>query len=139
MSESRVLGIMRVPDRPAQLPIELVAVDDDLLGMDGLDRAERDREIAGILDVDDQFRSPVGPDLANSTEGLVVIRDEHLEALLDWLIGHRRLLHAGATVLAQPGPGKPSYAKRRRKAKTDGRSARFSPSSDMVGRYRTSV
>src|SRR6188508_919892 len=104
MSESRVLGIMRVPDRPPQLPIELVAVDDDLLRMDGLDRGERDREIAGILDVDDQFRPPVRADLANGTEGLVVVGDEHLEALLDWFIGHRRLLYAGATVLAQPGP-----------------------------------
>jgi hypothetical protein len=60
----RVLGVVGVPNRLAQAVIELVAVDDDLLRMNGSDGGKRDREIAGILDVDDQLRPAVRPDLS---------------------------------------------------------------------------
>jgi len=70
-SDSRVLDVVRMTDRLPQAVIELVAIDDDLLRMHGFDGAERDREITGVLDVDDQFRYlPCGLTWRTAPKGL---------------------------------------------------------------------
>ena len=46
---------MRVTDRFPQAPIQLTAIQDDLLRMDGLNSVERHDEIACVLDVDHQL------------------------------------------------------------------------------------
>jgi hypothetical protein len=54
-----------------QTMIELVAVDDHLLGVNSLDRAEPYGEIAGILDVDDQLGPAMGRPLRNWGAALI--------------------------------------------------------------------
>jgi hypothetical protein len=54
----------------AEAVIQLIAVYDDLLRMDGLDGAERNGEVTGVLDVDDQLGPAVRRDPTHSTEGL---------------------------------------------------------------------
>jgi len=56
-SGNRVLGVVRMADGLPQPAVELVAPD-DLLRVDGDDGAERNGEIAGILDADDELRQP---------------------------------------------------------------------------------
>src|SRR6266403_941678 len=87
-SDFRVLGVVRVPDGFPKPVIEFIAIDNDLLRMHGFDSAERDGEVTGILDVDDQLRPAVWRDLADSTKGFVCIRDEDLKTLLNLFIGH---------------------------------------------------
>jgi hypothetical protein len=87
-SDFRVLGIVRVTNGFPKPVVEFVAIDNDFLRMDGFDGAERDGEITGILDVDDQLGLAVWRDLADSTEGFVCIRDEDFKALLNLFVGH---------------------------------------------------
>ena len=47
--------VVRVTNGLAKAVIQLIAVYDDLLRMDGLDGPERNGEVTGVLDVDDQL------------------------------------------------------------------------------------
>ena len=58
-----------MPDGFPKPVIEFIAIDNDLLRMDGFDSAERDGEVTGILDVDDQLLPAVWRDLADSSKG----------------------------------------------------------------------
>ena len=79
---------MRVPDGFPKPVIEFIAIGDDLLRMNGLNGAECDGEVTGILDVDDQLRPAMWQDLADGPERLACIGDEDFETLLDLFIGH---------------------------------------------------
>ena len=50
---------MRVTDRFPQATIQLTAIQDDLLRMDGLNRVERHDEITCVLDVNHQLGPPL--------------------------------------------------------------------------------
>jgi hypothetical protein len=64
-SDVGILSVMGESNGLPQTMIELVAVDDHLLGVNSLDRAEPYGEIAGILDVDDQLGPAMGRPLRN--------------------------------------------------------------------------
>src|SRR5215510_2871100 len=69
---------MRVADGLAQAWLQLPAVHDDLLRMDGLDRIERHDEVPRILDVDHQLRSAMRCDLTHRAEHLTTVDRKYL-------------------------------------------------------------
>src|SRR5579862_7474833 len=75
-----------MPDRMAKLAIQLGAVEDDLLRMHRLDRADRNRELARIFDVDDQLGPAAGSNLANGAELLAAIGNKSLESNFDFFL-----------------------------------------------------
>jgi hypothetical protein len=79
-SDVGVLAVVRVAYRLAKTRIEFIAVQDDFLRMDGSNGAERNGEIAGVLDVDDELVPPVRRDPADGGERFVIVGDEHLKA-----------------------------------------------------------
>ena len=83
---------MRMPDRMAKLAIELGAVQDYLLGMHRFDGAERHREVAGILDVDDQLGPAARGDLPNGAELLASVGNKSLEPNFNFFL-HDVFLH----------------------------------------------
>lgn len=87
-SDVGVLAVVRVANRLAKTQIEFIAVQDDFLRMDGSNGAERNREIAGVLHVDDELVPPVRRDPADGGERFVIIGDEHLKAFQNRFVGH---------------------------------------------------
>jgi hypothetical protein len=61
--------------------VKPAAVQDHLVGMDGLDRAKRQDEVAGILDVDHRLAPAMRRELADGADCLVAVVNEHLESL----------------------------------------------------------
>src|SRR5882724_13122156 len=74
---------MRVTDRFPQATIQLTAIQDDLLRMDGLNRVERHDEITCVLDVNHQLGPPVRRHLTDGPEFLTPVGDESLIANFD--------------------------------------------------------
>src|SRR6267142_5294857 len=91
-SDFRVHGVVRVPDGFPKPVIEFIAIDDDLLRMDGFHGAECDGEVTGILDVDDHLGPTVWQNLADGPERFVCVGDEDLGTFLNLFIGHCCLL-----------------------------------------------
>src|SRR5262249_10958070 len=87
-SKARVFGVVRVSDRLAQTRIEALGIDNHLLGVHGFDGIERDREVAGVLHVDDELAPAVRSDLPHRAERFARPGGEHLEAFLDLLVDH---------------------------------------------------
>jgi len=54
-SSAGLLIVMRMADRFPQTPIKFAAVQDHFLRMHRLNRVERHRKVAGILDIDNEF------------------------------------------------------------------------------------
>ena len=90
--EAGFFAVVGVADRVPQLAVELGAVQDDLLGMHRIDGAERDREVASILDVDDQLGASAGRDLAHGAELLAAVGNKCLESNLNFFL-HELFLH----------------------------------------------
>src|SRR5215467_10642172 len=82
---------MCVPDRLTKRERELAALEYDFLVMHGLDRAERDGEIARVLDIDDEFLATLGH-LPDGADRLVPVMHEDVEAFRNWFFHDRRLL-----------------------------------------------
>ena len=74
---------MGVLDGRADRLRQLAHVDDHLLLGDGGDRVQRDDVIAGVLDVDEDLRTPAGSDFADGAEVFLPVRGEDLIADLD--------------------------------------------------------
>src|SRR5262245_27794253 len=82
-----LFGVVCVTDRPSKPPLQLGAVQDNLLRMYRLDCGERHDEFPCILNVDHKFRSAVRRHRSNRTELLTAVRNKRLISYFD------RLLH----------------------------------------------
>ncbi len=86
---------MLVTDRILQSFVDSGAVQNDLLEMNILNRAQRHGEVAGIFDVDDDFSPPMGRNLPHSADGFLAIVQKDVETLL--YLFHHLLLGLGET------------------------------------------
>ena len=66
--------------------VEFVAIDDDLLRMHGFDGAERDGEVTGILDIDNNLGPSIRRDDAHSAELLASVGSKRLESNFDFFL-----------------------------------------------------
>src|SRR2546427_13098511 len=80
---ARYFSIVRVADGFPQATVQLAAIQDDLLRMDGLNSVERHNEITPVLAVDHQLGPPVRRHLTDGAEFLAAIRYEGLIANFD--------------------------------------------------------
>src|SRR5580693_1755258 len=85
-----LLPFVRVADGHAQLWLELLAVERHLFRLHGDDGVHGDREVAGVLDIDDEATT-IGGDLPDCPELLLAVGNERLEPNLD-LLAHEELL-----------------------------------------------
>ena len=74
---------MRMADRLSQTPIEFAAVEDHFLRMHRLNRVERHRKVAGILDVDHKF---LRRNLPHRAKLLATIRSERLKPYFNFFL-----------------------------------------------------
>ena len=88
---------MRVRDRIEQCPIETIAVEDDLAVVRAVNRARGHGELAAVLDVDDDLRTPLGLHVADGAALLAAFLEEYLIADAN-----------GAQSRFHPGHGAPS-------------------------------
>lgn len=79
ISGAGLFSIMGVADRATQPMIEFGAVQDDLFRMHRFDGVDRDREITGVLDVDNEFRPATWCNLPHGAELLATIGSEGLK------------------------------------------------------------
>jgi hypothetical protein len=98
--EAGFFAVVGVADRVPQLAVELGAVQYDLLGMHRIDGAERDGEVARILDVDDQLGASAGRDLTNGAELLAAVGNICLESNLNFFL-HELFLHGPSGAMLQ--------------------------------------
>src|SRR5947209_5616257 len=86
VSEAGLFGIVRVADRVAKPLVELRAVQHHLLRMHRLNRGHRDREVTGILDIDNNLGPSIRRDDAHSAELLASVGSKRLESNFDFFL-----------------------------------------------------
>src|SRR5215831_11305791 len=85
---------MRMTNGLAQARLQLHAVHDDLLRMDGLNRVERHDEVPRILDVDYELRPAARCDLTYRSEYLATVGNIHLISYRDLFVHDVALPHS---------------------------------------------
>src|SRR5262249_57351560 len=86
--DSRIVAFVRMADRPPQTIVELAAVQDHLVGVNGSNGIERNGEIAGVLHIDDKLRAAVRRNFADGAERLISVMHENVETFADRLVLH---------------------------------------------------
>ena len=93
---------MLVANRVLQSFVDSGAVQNDLLEMNVLNRAQRHGKIAGIFDINHDLRPTMRRNLPHRTNGFFAIVQKHVETLL--YLFHRRLLGLSAPGCIRAAP-----------------------------------
>lgn len=80
LTEWGALDLVGMPYGATKVDVQLAAIEYDLFGAYLLDRAQRNLEITGVLDINDDVRPPDG---ADGTKRFAAVVNEHIETFMD--------------------------------------------------------